>query len=74
MVIVHAFLLSADLFQNHLFSKNSFKNTIRVFNSLVPDQPQHFVAPDLDPNCLQKLSADDTSGLKSYKLSVFVLK
>ena len=29
-------------------------------NSLDPDQAQHFVGPDLDPNCLQRLSADDT--------------
>ena len=25
------------------------------------DQARHFVGPDLGPNCLQKLSADDTS-------------
>ena len=29
-----------------------------VSNSLDPDQPRHFVGPDLGPNCLQKLSAD----------------
>ena len=43
------------------FSKNSFRNTIRVWNSLDPDQARHFVGPDLDPNCLQRLSADNTS-------------
>ena len=32
-----------------------------VLNSLDTDQAQHFVGPDLGPNCLQKLSADDTS-------------
>ena len=31
-------------------------------NSLDPDQARHFVGPDLGPNCLQKLSADDTRG------------
>ena len=33
---------------------------------LDPDQAQHFVGPDLGPNCLQRLSADDiaTSGEK----------
>ena len=31
----------------------------RVSNSLDPDQAQHFVESDLDPNCLQKFSADD---------------
>ena len=29
--------------------------------SLDPDQARHFVGPDLGPNCLQRLSADDTS-------------
>ena len=33
-------------------------NTIRVSNSLDPDQARHFVGPDLGPNCLQRLSAD----------------
>ena len=42
------------------FSKNSFRNTIRVSDSLDLDQARHFVGPDLGPNCLQKLSADDT--------------
>ena len=30
-------------------------------NSLEPDQARHFVGPDLGLNCLQRLSADDTS-------------
>ena len=30
-------------------------------NSLDPDQARHFVGPDLGPNCLQRLSADDIS-------------
>ena len=36
-----------------------FYNTIRVSNSLDPDQARHFVGPDLGPNCLQRLSADN---------------
>ena len=43
------------------FSKKSFRNTIRVSNSLDPDQDQHFVGPDLDPNCLPRLSVGDKS-------------
>ena len=35
--------------------------TIRVSNSLDPDQARHYVGPDLDPNCLQRLSADNES-------------
>ena len=49
-------LSSADFFQNQFFSKNSFRNTIRVSNSLDPDQARHFVGPDLGPTCLQRLS------------------
>ena len=30
-------------------------------NILDPDQARHFVGPDLGQNCLQRLSADDTS-------------
>ena len=30
-------------------------------NSLDPDQARHFVGPDLGPNCLHRLSADDFS-------------
>ena len=30
-------------------------------NSLNPDQALGSVGPDLDPNCLQRLSADGTS-------------
>ena len=50
------FLSSADFFLN-----NSFRNTIRVSKSLDPDQARHFVGPDLGPNFLQILLADNTS-------------
>ena len=43
-----------------LFSKISFRNTIKVSNSLDPDRDGHLVSPDLGP----KLSA------RSYKQSV----
>ena len=56
-----SFLSSTDFFLKSMFSKNYFRNTIRVSNSLDPDQVRHFVGPDLGPNCLQRLSADDTS-------------
>ena len=61
------FLSPADFVSSKLtFSKNSYRNTIRVSNSLSPDQAQHFVGPDLDPNCLQRLSADDSCKVKSF--------
>ena len=43
------------------FFKYSFRNTIRVSNGLDPDQDGQNVGPDLSPNCLQRLSADDKS-------------
>ena len=54
------FLSSADFFQIQFFLKKLFRNTIRVSNSWDPNQTRRFVGPDLGPNCLQKLSADDT--------------
>ena len=38
------------------FSENYFRNTIRVSNSLDPDQDRHSVGPDLGLNSLQRLS------------------
>ena len=49
------------LFSKSTFSKNSFKNTIRVSNGWDSDQDRHFVGPDLGPNYLQRLSANDKS-------------
>ena len=49
-------------------------NTIRVTNSLDPDQDQHFVGPDLDPNCLHRLLADEkkvTTGKERVKRNEF---
>ena len=55
-------LSSADFLQNELFSKNSFRNTIRVSNSLDTDQDRRSVGPDLDPNCSQRLSPKTKAG------------
>ena len=38
---------------------SAFSHTIKMSNSLDPDQDRHYVGPDLVPNCLQRLSADD---------------
>ena len=55
-IILHAFCRQPIFFQNQVFQNN----TVRVSDSLDPDQAQQFVGPDLVPNCLQKLSVDDT--------------
>ena len=42
------YMQSADFFRQKLnFSINSFGDTIRVSNSLDPDQSGHYVRPDL---------------------------
>ena len=51
------------------FSKKSFRNSIRVSNSLDPDQARPNVGPDLGTNCMKSLSADDTDAGKVYILS-----
>ena len=59
-----------------LNSKHSYRMSTRVVNRLDPDQARRFVRPDLDPTCLQRLSADDTSRqrgelkIKSYYLFI----
>ena len=59
-VIFHDLLSSAEFFQKLTFIKNSFSFTVRVSNGFDLDQARRSVRPDLDPNCLQKLTADDT--------------
>ena len=47
-------LSPADFFQNQNFSRNSFRKTIIVSNSLDPDQAPQCIVPDLGANCLQR--------------------
>ena len=55
------FFVTDDFSKIHIFSRKKIRKTIRVSNSLDPDQARHFVGPDLGPNCLQRPSTDDTS-------------
>ena len=41
------------------FYQNSFRNSLKVSNSFDLDQVEKIVLSDLDPNSLQRLSADD---------------
>ena len=66
-VIVQALAVVCLLFSILTFLKNSFRNTIKASNYLDPDEDRHSVGPDLGPNCLQKLSADDKSRHKQEK-------
>ena len=55
------FLSSADFFFKINFLKNYFRNPPECQTVLDPDQARQNVGPDLGPNCLQRLLADDTS-------------
>ena len=48
-------------FSKLAFPNNYFRKTIKVTNSLDPDQAWHYVRPDMGPNFFQSLPADDTS-------------
>ena len=56
-----AVLMSAIFFSKIIFSNISTRTTIRVSNSLDTDYTRYSLEADLCPNCLQRLSADDTS-------------
>ena len=57
-------------FSKSAFSKISFRQTIRVSNSLDPDKAGHYVGPDLVPNCLKKLSTDNTRRQRVQKSQI----
>ena len=42
------------------FFKKSFRDIIKVSNGLDTDQDQRSGDPDLGPNCLQKISDDES--------------
>ena len=49
----------AEVFQNVLFQNILLiSKTIRVSDSLDPDQARHFDKPNLGPNCMQRVSAE----------------
>ena len=59
-------LFKISLFVVGFFLKIYFGNISRMSSSLNPDHARRFVGPDLGPNCLQRLSADDTSKQRVY--------
>ena len=58
-------LSSADCFQNQLFQK-ILSGIPCVSNRMDPDQARHFVGPELGPNCLHRLSADETYRVNAH--------
>ena len=58
---LHDLLSTADFFKIIFLTKIFQESTIRMSNSLDSDQARLSVGPDLGPNCLQRVSADDTS-------------
>ena len=55
-------LVSPDFFKKKKIQK-ILSGKLLVSNGLDPDQALRYNRPDLGPNCLQRLSADD----KSYR-------
>ena len=53
-------------------SSADFRNSIKVSNSLDPDQARLFIGPDLGPTCLQRLSADDTCNAYGSTLFAYI--
>ena len=48
-------------FKINLQKIQEYHQSIKQFGSMNPDHARYYVGPGLDPNCLQRLSADDTS-------------
>ena len=73
--IFHVLVVVCLLFSKLTYSKNAFRNTIRVTHSLDPDQDRCFVSPDLGPKCLRRLPADNKSrGLQTKSYGIVYLK
>ena len=58
-------LVSADFFFKINSFQKFFQECHQKVNNLDPDQAWHLVRPDLGPNYLQRLSADDLGALAS---------
>ena len=61
------FLSAADFFSKSIkiFEKKFENFTIRVSNSLDPDQAGHYVEPDLGPKCFAKVISRRLQRVKS---------
>ena len=59
-VILHAVLSSAEFFQDQIFRKVLSGKPSECQIDWIQTRPDIFVGPDQGPNCLQKLSADDS--------------
>ena len=49
------------------FSKSTFLEILSESNCLDSDQDRHYAGPDLNPNCLQRLSIDKKKSLLAGK-------
>ena len=55
--VSNIFIVATILNINFFFQKKNLPT--RVSNGLDPDQDWHSVGPDLSPNCLHRISAED---------------
>ena len=68
------FAVCGFFFRTNFFKKNPsgiLSGSPWVSNGLDPDQAWHVVRPDLGPNCMQRLSADNKLSLAGKKLKVY---
>ena len=66
------FFLSSAVFLKITFFQKLFQEYHqRLSNSLDPDQARRSLGPDLVPNCLQKLSTEDTCRQRAKCLTGF---
>ena len=56
-----------------LFQKLSLSKIPPVSNIWDLDQTRSFIGPDLSPNCLQRLSADNTGRLRVISANVILV-
>ena len=70
-VILHVFYRLLMFFSKSTFLKKTFRNIIRVSNSLDPDQARQFVVSYLGPNCLQKVLSKLVGKEKHSQLLAF---
>ena len=69
-LFAHWIIFHADYFKINLFRKKSFRNTSDVKEFGSRSGPTFCRGPDLGPNCLQKLSADGTSRIRDFCVTV----
>ena len=66
-------VVSTSCYYVHVYARGNFCCLLITFaNSLAPDQAQHFVGPDLDPNCLHPDGIEKKSSIQRVKYGTII--